>query len=86
MKYLFGKDVEVEHDIIKKKRDELVVNRGKKTTDRSQTISSLKLLLQISQESGLGVGVDLLLLRDLIETTFDIPGVASCMKTDIWEK
>ncbi len=83
---LFGKDVEVGHNVIKKKRDEFVVNRGKKTTDRSQTIDNLRLLLEVSRYTGMGVGLELLLLRDVIETTFDIPGVTLCMKTDIWER
>ncbi len=84
-KMLFGKDVEVGHDVIKRKRDEFMINRGKKTTDRTQTIDNLRLLLQVSRHSGMGVGLELLLLKDIIETTFDISGVTSCMKTDVWE-
>ncbi len=83
---LFGKDVEVGHDVIKRKRDEFMMNRGKKTTDRTQTIDNLRLLLQVSRHSGMGVGLELLLLKDVIETTFDISGVTSCMKTDVWER
>ena len=86
IKLLFGKEVEIDHDVIKKKRDEFVANRGKKTINRTQTIENVQLLLLVSKQSNLGIGMELLLLQDLIETTFDISSVASCMKTDVWER
>ena len=84
---LFGKEVdEVDHALIKNKRDEIIATRGKKTVERSTSIENLKLLLQFSEEAKLGVGIELLLLVDLIATVYDIPSAASCMKDDIWER
>ncbi len=84
---LFGKEVdEINHDVIKKRRDEIVAPRGKKTVDRNSSIENLKLLLRFSDEAHLGVGMELMLLVDLVATIFDIPSAASCMKDDIWER
>lgn len=86
-KMLFGKDVdEIDHAVIKKKRDEIVAARGKKTVDRTSSIDNLKMLLQFADESKLGIGIELLLLVDIIATIYDIPSAASCMKDDVWER
>ena len=86
-KMLFGKEVdEIDHAVIKNKRDEIVAARGKKTVDRNSSIENLKLLLQFSNEAKLGVGMELLLLVDLIATIYDIPSASSCMKDDVWDR
>lgn len=86
VKLLFGKELDIDHDNLKKKRDEFVANRGRRTTNSTQTIENLQILLLVSRKTDLGVGMELLLLQDLIETTFDIPSVASCMKDDVWDR
>ena len=86
-KMLFGKEVdEIDHALIKEKRDEIVTLRGKKTMDRGTSIDNLKLLLQFSEEAKLGVGLQVLLLVDVISTIYEIPSAASCMKDDLWER
>ena len=84
---MFGKgEVEIDHDVIKKKRDEILSARGKKTTERTENIEHIKILLQLSKEAGLGIGMELLLLVDIVGTIYDIPNVASCMKDDVWQR
>ena len=84
---MFGKDVdEIDHNIVKKKRNEIISARGKKTVDRISSIENIKILLQFSNEAKLGVGMEVLLLVDLISVIYDIPSAASCMKDDIWER
>ena len=84
---LFGKEVdEVDHAVIKEKRDEIMSMRSKKTLDRSSHIENLKLLLQFSQEANLGVGMEVLLQVDIITVIYEIPSAASCMKDDVWER
>ncbi len=86
-KMMFGKDVdEIDHDIVKKKRDEIIAARGKKTVDRISSIDNLKILLDFSSQANLGVGMEVLLLGDLISIIYDIPSAASCMKDDVWER
>ena len=86
-KMLFGKEVdEVDHAVIKEKRDEIMALRTKKTMDRGGNIDSLKLLVQFSQEANLGVGMEILLLVDIITVIYEIPSAASCMKDDVWER
>ena len=82
---LFGKEVEIDHDVILKKRAEIVAVRGKKTADRKENMDHLKILLQLSDESNLGVGMHLKLLIDLVSMILDIPSVASSMKDDVWD-
>lgn len=86
-KLMFGKDVdEIDHNVVKKKRDEIISARGKKTVDRISSMENLKLLLQFSNEAKLGVGMEVLLLCDLVSIIYDIPSAASCMKDDVWER
>lgn len=77
---------EIDHAIIKERRDEIVNIRGKKTVDRSNSIDNLKLLLQFSSEANLGVGIEVMLLVDIISVIYEIPSAASCMKDDLWER
>ena len=85
-KQLFGKEVdEIDHAVIKEKRDDIVGVR-KKTIDRSTNIENLKLLLQFSKEASLGVGIEIMLLVDIISVIYEIPSAAACMKNDLWER
>ena len=85
-KILFGKEVdEIDHKVIRERRDEIVSVRGKKT-ERSTNIENLKLLMQFSEEAKLGVGIELMLLVDIITVIYEIPSAASCMKDDLWER
>lgn len=85
-KMLFGKEVdEIDHAVIKERRDEIVSVRGKKT-ERSTNIENLKLLMQFAEEARLGVGIELMLLVDIITVIYEIPSAASCMKDDLWER
>ena len=69
---LFGKaELDIDHAIIKKKRDELIAGRGKKTIDPSDNIEHFKLLIQLSKEAELGVGIEVLLNVDILATQFD---------------
>jgi hypothetical protein len=84
---LFGKDVdEIDHAVIKERRDEIIGMKGKKTAERSSNIDNLKLLMQFSEEAKLGVGIELMLLVDIITIIYEIPSAASCMKDDLWER
>ena len=86
-KMLFGKEVdEIDHAVVKEKRDEIITVKGKKTMDRNTSIDNLKLLLQFSQEAKLGAGMEILLVVDIISTIFEIPSAAACMKDDLWER
>ena len=86
-KMLFGKEVdEIDHAVVKEKRDEIITVKGKKTMDRNTSIDNLKLLLQFSQEAKLGAGMEVLLVVDIISTIFEIPSAAACMKDDLWER
>ena len=56
MKLLFGKDkVEIEVDVIAKKRDQMVETKGKKVSDRLDHVKMIQYLLDISDNAGLGV-------------------------------
>lgn len=55
MKSLFGKDkVELDGAAVAKKRNELVMVRGRKTTDRSEQIKILQHLLDLATSANLG--------------------------------
>lgn len=84
---LFGKEVdEIDHAVIKERRDEIVNVRGKKTVERSTNIENIKLLIQFSDEAKLGVGIELMLLVDIVTIIYEIPSSAACMKDDLWER
>ncbi|CAI8034637.1 Eukaryotic translation initiation factor 3 subunit C [Geodia barretti] len=88
LRLLFGKDVkdvDVDVDMIIKKRNELISDRGKKTVEMSSLQEKLRWLMDVASQNSLGVGVKLRLLADLIETTFDFSSVAYAMKEDAWK-
>ena len=78
--------MDIDHGIVKKKRDELIAQRGKKTIDPSDNIEHFKLLIQLSKEAGLGVGIEVMLNVDILSTQFDYTTFASCMKDDVWNR
>lgn len=86
-KLLFGKtELDVDHSLIKKKRDELISQRGKKTIDPSDNIEHFKLLIQLSKEAELGAGIEVMLNVDILASQFDYTTFASCMKDDVWNR
>lgn len=85
-KVLFGKDTEVDHTAVSKKRQEIVALRGKKTTDPFEQLDQLKALLELSADANLGVGVNIRLLIDIAATIFDIPSIASSIRGDVWDR
>ena len=86
-KLLFGKtELDIDHSLIKKKRDELIAQRGKKTIDPSDNIEHFKLLIQLSKEAELGVGIEVMLNVDILASQFDYTTFASCMKDDVWNR
>ena len=86
-KLLFGKtELDIDHSLIKKKRDELIAQRGKKTIDPSDNIEHFKLLIQLSKEAELGVGIEVMLNVDILSSQFDYTTFASCMKDDVWSR
>lgn len=78
--------MDIDHGIVKKKRDELIAQRGKKTIDPSDNIEHFKLLIQLSKEAGLGVGIEVMLNVDILATQFDYTTFATCMKDDVWSR
>ena len=86
-KLLFGRtDVEIDHGLIKKKRDELIAQRGKKTIDPTDNIEHFKLLIQLSQEAKLGAGIEVMLNADILSSQLDYTTFASSMKGDVWNR
>ncbi|ESO09399.1 hypothetical protein HELRODRAFT_109647 [Helobdella robusta] len=84
---IFGKDVEITHDVVRKKLSELVAGRGKKGTDRSMQIDLLIDLRKIAKDHNLGEPLDCKILFCIIASIFDYnPSVAASMKVDMWEK
>lgn len=85
-KVLFGKDTEVDHNVVSKKRQEIVALRGKKTTDPFEQLEQLKALQELSADANLGVGINIRLLVDITATIFDIPSIASSIRGDVWDR
>ena len=78
--------MEIDHGLIKKKRDELIAQRGKKTIDPTDNIEHFKLLIQLSQEAKLGAGIEVMLNADILSSQFDYTTFASSMKDDVWSR
>lgn len=69
LRLLFGKEkVEVEAEVIAKKRDQLVDMKGKKGTDRSEQVNLLQYLLDISETAGLGTIMISLLYMYIVDS------------------
>lgn len=84
MKALFGKDkIDLDVKVIATKRNELVLARGKKGTNKIDQLHILQYLLDLSAD--LGVGVVMRIYLDIIEATLDVPIGASAMKEEIWK-
>lgn len=84
---MFGKDVEITHEVILKKLMEIISARGKRGTDRNEQIELLKELRTIASQQNLGPAVDMKILFNIIAAVFDYnPTIASCMKNEMWER
>jgi len=84
---IFNKDVEINHDVVLKKLNELIAGRGKKGTDRNMQIDMLMELRDIAKDNKLGDAMDCKLLFCIISSVFDYnPNIATSMKPEMWEK
>lgn len=84
---MFAKDQEITVDAVVKKLNEIAAMRGKKGTDRSMMIEMLQELNQISQANNLGAHVSVKICFNIMAAIYDYnPNIATCMKSDMWEK
>lgn len=84
---IFSKDTEINHDVVFKKLNELMANRGKKGTDRSIQIELLIDLRNICNAHNLGDAIECKILFSIIASFYDYnPNIAASMKVDVWER
>ncbi|CAG5123359.1 unnamed protein product, partial [Candidula unifasciata] len=84
---MFAKDQEITIDAVVKKLNEIAAMRGKKGTDRSMMIEMLQELKQISEAHNLGAAVSVKICFNIMAAIYDYnPNIATCMKSDMWEK
>lgn len=84
---MFAKDQEITIDAVVKKLNEICAMRGKKGTDRSMMIEMLQELKQISEAHNLGAAVSVKICFNIMAAIYDYnPNIATCMKSDMWEK
>lgn len=84
---IFSKDTEINHDVVFKKLNELMSNRGKKGTDRNIQIELLIELRQIASAHNLGDAIECRILFGTIAAIYDYnPNIAASMKIEVWER
>jgi len=84
---IFSKDTEINHEVVVKKLNELMANRGKKGTDRSIQIELLIDLRNICKVHNLGDAIECKILFSIIASFYDYnPNIAASMKVDVWER
>lgn len=84
---IFGKDVEINHEVVKRKLIELSAGRGRKGTDRSMQVDMLIELRKIAKDHSLGEAMDCKILMSIVAAIFDYnPSIASSMKAEVWER
>lgn len=84
---IFSKDTEINHDVVIKKLNELMANRGKKGTDRTIQIELLIDLRNICKVHNLGDAIECKILFSIIASFYDYnPNIAASMKVDVWER
>jgi len=83
---MFEKGTDVTHVVAVKKLNEIKMNRGKRSTMRSDIVDQLNELKGICQENNLGVAMEIRIVTDLIECSFDYNNkILDCMKLDAWK-
>jgi translation initiation factor 3 subunit C len=84
---LFPKDTEINLEVVLKKQNELVAAQGKKGTDRMDQIDLLVELRSIAQQNNLGIAIDAKILFNIVSAIFNYnPNIATCMKSEMFEK
>lgn len=84
---MFAKDTEVNHEAVIKKLNEIISARGKKGTDRNEQIALLKELQSISNANNLGPAISMKIMFHIISAIYDYnPNIATCMRSEMWEK
>jgi len=84
---MFEKGTDVTHAVAVKKLNEIKMSRGKRSTLRSDIVDQLNELKGICQENNLGVAMDIRIVTDLIECSFDYNNkILDCMKLDSWKE
>nr|XP_039247458.1 eukaryotic translation initiation factor 3 subunit C-like [Styela clava] len=82
---LFKKDTEIDHKVVLKKLNEIIQNRGRKSTDKQNQVALLKQLRIIAEQHSLGLGITIKLLFNIIAAFFDYnTKTRDCMKTEPW--
>ncbi|KAK3775468.1 hypothetical protein RRG08_027224 [Elysia crispata] len=84
---LFAKDQEITLDAVVKKLNEIIIMRGKKGTDRSMMIELLQELKTIAEGANLGKPLAVKICFNIMAAIYDYnPNIATCMKSEMWEK
>ncbi|XP_075240275.1 eukaryotic translation initiation factor 3 subunit C-like [Convolutriloba macropyga] len=82
---IFPKESEVTYDMMMKKFNDVISNRGKKGTDKYEQIEILTELLGVTELSGLGEGVACKIYISLISSIFDLnTNIFESMKMKHW--
>ena len=70
-----------------KKLNEIIIMRGKKGTDRSMMIELLQELKTIAEGANLGKPLSVKICFNIMAAIYDYnPNIATCMKSEMWEK
>uniref|UniRef100_UPI000EF4CF26 eukaryotic translation initiation factor 3 subunit C n=1 Tax=Ciona intestinalis TaxID=7719 RepID=UPI000EF4CF26 len=82
---LFEKGTEITHPVVMKKLNEIILNRGRRSTVRKDQFDLLKQLRQIAEENNLGIALTVRLTFDIIASLFDYNSkILDCMKSEPW--
>ncbi|XP_065054309.1 eukaryotic translation initiation factor 3 subunit C-like [Rhopilema esculentum] len=83
---LFPKDVEINHQAVLKKLQEILAVRGKKSTDKPDQVGYFKELKRISDKHNLGPGLNLKITFNIMAALFDsVPTTDTPLKPDMWK-
>uniref|UniRef100_H2Z1Q7 Eukaryotic translation initiation factor 3 subunit C n=1 Tax=Ciona savignyi TaxID=51511 RepID=H2Z1Q7_CIOSA len=82
---LFEKDAEITHVLVMKKLNEIILNRGRRSTVRKDQFDMLKQLRQVAEDNNLGIAMSVRLTFDIIAALFDYNSkILDCMKAEPW--
>jgi len=83
---LFEKGVDVTHAVAIKKLNEIILNRGRRSTVRQEQVELLKELRDICEANDLGMAIKVRITLDMCLSYFDYnTKVLDCMKPEPWE-
>ncbi|GMT27988.1 hypothetical protein PFISCL1PPCAC_19285 [Pristionchus fissidentatus] len=84
---LFEPKQEITHEVMLKKLDEIMQQRGKKSTNRKEHVRTLQELYKISDEKNLGMGMLAKILVTIIGSLFELSTkVSDFMDFQTWSK